>query len=244
MDETLMNILKESLTVEGQPVLSEDVIQKMGILFENTINEHKKLIEEKVTTELQEKNEQEIQEFKEGLTEKLDSYLDYFVSKFVEDNKQQIQESVKVKAAERVLNTFQKLVTDFNIQLSEQTISNDTEIAQLKEALNEAVNKRIDLENKIKEGKRQQMISEAASKVKVESVKSTFVKLAENFDFTSEEGFSKKLSTLAESLEVKETHKEKPLVIQEAVENQKTVPVVEEVKKTTGTERYLKYFNY
>lgn len=239
----ILEVLKESLQIEGkEEIFTNELLESLSVVFEAKIAEHKSKVEEEVKAQLEEANKAEIVEFKEGLTTQLDEYLNYFVEKFLEENTEQIHDEVKVRTAERVLEKFEGLVQEFNIELDESTVSQDEEIDGLKEELNATINDKIALENEVKSFQKAQIISEESSKISIDSEKATFVKLAENFDYTDEETFKSKLGTLAESIKVTEVEEKVELEEQEVVESQETkLQESKTISKPVGTSHYLKH---
>lgn len=209
-NKEIVQVLKESLQIQGkEDIFTDELLESLSTVFEAKILEHKQTVEDQVKVELEEANRSEIIEFKSALTDQLDEYLNYFTEKFLDDNQEQIHEDVKVKTAERVLARFNGLVNDFNIQLDESTLDQDETIDSLKEELNDAVNRKIELEEEMRIVKKQQCIQEAADDIDVSSEKATFVKLAENFDYKDEDQFKEKLTALSESVIISKKKKKK-----------------------------------
>lgn len=190
-----LNAILESLKLDEE-IFTDEVMSKIALVVESQSNER---LQEKETA-LEEKNKKEIAAFKEQLIDQLDSYLNYFVENFIKENKQQITDSVKVKTADRVLENFNNMVSDFNLSLSEEVVDQTTEINDLKEKLNKAVNENISLKEDINESNKYALILEQVQEIKIDSEKSTFAKIAENFDYKDDDSFKAKLTTLRESI--------------------------------------------
>lgn len=201
-----------------ESIFSEAVVDKMAVVMESQLVEAEKAIEAK----LEEKYEAELVEYKEFLEGQLDSYLNEFTTEFVEKNKEQIHESVKVKTAEKVLSKFATMVEDFNLALSEESVTDSLESDDLKEQLNAKVNENIQLKEAIAETKVKTLIEEAASDIDVDSTKAKFVGLAESLTFEGDVAFESKLNDLKESLSPAKESVE-PLVEAEVLENQEEV---------------------
>lgn len=240
----ILNVLKDSLQIADQKeIFTDELLEKLSVVFEAKINEHKSVVAEEVKAELEEYNKAEISEFKSELTTQLDEYLNFFVEKFLDENQEQIHEDVKVKTAEKVLEKFEGIVQLFNIELDESTISQDEEIDNLKEELNEAVNYNIALENEVREFQKAQVIAEEANKIKIESERATFIKLAKNFDFLDEDSFKSKMDTLSESINISkkgvvELEEQEVTKAQQNPLEEKTT-----IYKQQPTSHYLKYLS-
>ena len=121
MIEKLFETIKSDILDDGAKLTK-------ATLFESNLNEAIKLKE----AELEELNRKEIKEFREELSTQVDEYLTYIVEEFVKDNKKPIVESVKAKQSEKILAIFEELVTTFNMELSDEVITNESEIEALK----------------------------------------------------------------------------------------------------------------
>jgi len=188
--------LLEQLGVE-ESLLNEDFVKSLGLLVEAKINEHKDDVEER----LEEENRQSITEFKEKLTDQIDEYLAYFAEEYIRENKENIIGTVEVNTANKILEAMSGFVNDFNIELSEETISDSDEIDDLRGSLNTAVNKNIALERENRELNQQTLINEFANEnIGTASERSSFKRLAENFEFEDEETFTEKLVYLKENI--------------------------------------------
>jgi len=242
-NKEIIQVLKESLQLgDKEEIFSDDLLEKLSVIFEGKIKEGQALAEEQIKEELEEANRQEIGEFKSGLVDQLDEYLNYFVEKFLSENQEQIHEDVRVKTADKVLEKFNGIVNQFNMELDEETISQDEEIDELKAELNESINTKIELESDIAELMKEKAIAEKSQAIAIDSQKATFIKLAESFDYTDSDVFAGKLSTLSESLGHSEEKAEETLEEQEVHENQKELKESTNTKKIKpATERYVKY---
>jgi hypothetical protein len=153
-----MDLQKLFEQIESE-VLTEEVKLQISTLFESAVNE---AIAQKEVA-LEEQNRAEISEFKESMTEQIDEYLNYFVEEFVKENEDLIDNKVKVKTATKILETFSKIVNDFNMELSEEKESCDEELESLKVECNKLTNKLIESKKEIQTVTKAAMIAEAGS---------------------------------------------------------------------------------
>ena len=140
-------------------VLTESVKLEMSVLFENAINEAVKVKEE----ELEAKNKLEIEQYQESLTNKIDDYLGLFVEEFIKENASTITESVKLKTAERVLKTFNQIVTDFNIQLDEKVVTDEQALTEAKQQINKLTDDLVNAKKEVKMREKAALVNEACS---------------------------------------------------------------------------------
>ena len=197
-------------------VLTEDVKLQMSVLFENSVTEAVKAKE----AELEKQNKIEIAEFKEGMITKIDDYLGLFVEEFVAKNSAVVEDSVKVKLAEKIMKTFNGIVNDFHVQLDENKIDVESTLKESKEEINRLTKKLIETKKEVKMREKAAIVMEAASKMATELDKAKLVEFAKKLPF--DELFEKKIgayckTVLTEKKEVPAEKKEK-LVIQEEKE--------------------------
>src|SRR5271157_750763 len=121
-------------------ILTEEIKLTISTIFESAVTEAVKAKE----VELEETNKTEIQEFREELTTQIDEYLNYIVEEFIKENEGAVDSRVKVKTAEKILETFSKIVNDFNVELSEEKVEQDDSIDALKEEVSKLGNQVIE----------------------------------------------------------------------------------------------------
>jgi len=186
----------------NEATLSEEFKEKTAIIFEAAIKsklaEEIDRLEEKYNEEL----EAEIASTKEDLVEKVDSYLNYVVESWMEDNKVAIQTGLRTEIAEGFMNSLKDLFTESYIEVPESKVDLVDELAEtveeLEEKLNETTGKAITMAEELESYKRDAIIREAArdlAETQVEKLKS----LVEDVDFDDEETFASKVATIRES---------------------------------------------
>lgn len=235
MHDEIMKIF-ENLELD-KDIFNEDVMKQISLFIESKVGEEKATLKES----LEEQNAEELSTHKEELTDQLDEYLNYFVEKYIEDNKEEITDSVKIKTAERVLKEMNSFVQNFNIKLNEDVVVNEEETDQLKEELNTVVNEKIRLEREIKELSKQQLVSEKAKSFEVESEKSTFEQIAENLDYQDDESFQESLNFLAEKIDTFKPSDDEGEKLEEKETSDNQDKPLEEDSKGDPMDKYLKF---
>lgn len=220
MAEEKTDGLKELFESIQSDILTEDTQMKISVLFESVVNEAIRLKE----AELEEQAKAEISEFKEDLVEQVDSYLTYFTQEYIKENEQVVEDFTKVKLAEKVLRNFQQMVEAFNISLSDESISSEDELEDLKCENNKLHNKLIESRKEVKMIKKAAMISEAADKLQTEIQREKLVEMAKSLEF-DEDIFESKLEVLVDKI-----LGEKPVVAEKLEEK---TEVATEKKETT-----------
>ena len=220
--------------VNEEATLSDEFKQKAETIFEAAINTKVNAeidrLEEKYNEELSE----EIESTKKDLVEKVDSYLNYVVEGWMEDNKLAIQNGLRTEIAEDFMNKLKDLFTESHIQVPEDKVDMVDELAdnveELEAQLNDSTERSIKMAEELELYKRDAIIREASkdlAETQVEKLKG----LAENVDFEDEDTFAKKVAQL------KESYFAKTAKTQEEIIEDDDAPVVE---STGSMDSYLK----
>ena len=138
----------------------------------------------------------------EGLTEKVDNYLNYVVEEWTKENELAIERGLKGEIAEDFISGLKQLFEDHYIDVPDEKYdileAQSQKISELEAKLNEEVEKNIGFKNNNAKLVREQVISQCTgdlTEVEIEKFKS----LTEDVDFTDENSFRSKLDTLKES---------------------------------------------
>jgi len=194
--------------VESEATLSDEFKAKTAVIFEAAVKS--KLSEEinRLEAEYAEQLAEEVASTKADLVEKVDSYLNYVVENWMEDNKLAIQSGLRAEIAEGFMDKLKDLFVESYVEVPESKVDLVDELAtaneELEEQFNEATAKAMKLAEELEGYKREAIIREAArdlAETQVEKLKS----LAESVDFGSVEEFTSKVATLKESYFAKKT---------------------------------------
>ena len=220
--------------VEGEATLSEEFKQKTSVIFEaavkSKLSEEITRLEENYAVELAE----EVETIKTDLVGKVDSYLNYVVETWMEDNKVAIQNGLRTEIAETFMNNMRDLFVESYIEVPETKVDLVDELAgqveELEERLNNTTGDAISLAEELETYKRNTIIAEASrdlADTQAEKLKG----LLESVDFENEESFVAKVNTVKESYFSKEI----PEQLEESVEE----TTEEEVEVSSIMENYL-----
>src|SRR6056300_712559 len=227
--------------VEGEATLSEEFKEKAEVIFEAAIKsklaEEIDRLEEKYNEELAE----EVSTTKAELVEKVDSYLNYVVENWMDENKVAIQNGLRTEIAEKFMNSLKDLFTESYIEVPESKVDIVDELAEtvdeLEGQLNASIASGIEMQVKLEVLQRDSIIREHASglaETQIEKLKS----LVEDIDFEDEETFTQKVQTVKESYFTKKVS-ESADIIEEDDDGENTIvtsPVMEQylsaIKKT------------
>lgn len=202
--EDVQGVFDEDLAalVESEATLSEGFKEKAEIIFEaalkSKLTEHVELLEEQYENQLTE----EVQRIQEELVEKIDSYMNYVVQTWMEENKLAIENGLRTEIAESFMQALHGVFNEHYIQVPEEKVDLvdglADKVSELEEQLNSAIQDNIELTEAVKEYARDSVIREAAkdlSEAQAEKLKS----LVEDIAFDTEETFTKKVETIKES---------------------------------------------
>ena len=175
-----------------------EAVSKKEAELEATIAERVTALEEQYATEI----EEGLNETRGELVEKIDSYLNYVVETWMEENKLAVEAGLRTEIAETFMNNLKDLFTESYIEVPESKIDlvDDLveQVEELENQLNSQTEKNMQMSESVKSMKKEVCIREASkdlAETQVEKLRS----LAESVDFTTEEDFASKISTLKES---------------------------------------------
>ena len=194
--------------VESEATLSEEFKAKTALIFEAAVkaklSEEVDRLEEAYKTELAE----EIASTKEELVEKVDSYLNYVVEQWMEDNKLAIQAGLRTEIAEGFMSKMKDLFVESYVEVPESKVDLVDELAQaneeLEEAFNDAMSKALKLAEEVESFKRASIIREA-SKDLAETQVEKLTSFVENIEFEDEDTFAEKVKIIRETHFAKKT---------------------------------------
>jgi len=220
--------------VEGEATLSEEFKEKTSIIFEAAIksklSEEVSRLEEQYAEELAE----EVDSIKTDLVGKVDSYLNYVVESWMEENKLAIQSGLRTEIAEGFMNGMRDLFVESYVEVPESKVDLVDELAEqvteLEEKLNSTTGDAIQLAEELETYKRDSIIAEATrdlADTQAEKLKD----LLDSVDFDCEETFTTKVNTVKESYFSKE--------IPEQLEESVSEEAEEEVEVSSSMNNYL-----
>ena len=202
--------------MESEATLSDEFKNNTAVIFEAAVKS--KLSEEVSRLEEQYKEElaEEVSSIKSELVEKVDSYLNYVVETWMEDNKVAIQNGLRTEIAEGFMNKMKDLFVESYIDVPESKVDLVDELASQVEELEELANKQtgesIKLSEELEQFKRDAIIAEAARDL-ADTQKEKLAELVEGIEF--DENFESKVATIKESYFVKPVSEDVEIVDEE-----------------------------
>jgi len=188
--------------ISDEATLSEEFKSKAETIFEAAIKS--KLAEEidRLEAKYEEELAEEVKTTKTELVENVDSYLNYVVEQWMEDNKVAIQAGLRAEIAENFMNGLKGLFEESYIDVPESKVDLVDDLAdtveELEESLNATTAKAIELSEELEGYKRDAIIREHSRDL-AETQREKLASLVEDVDFEDAETFATKVQTVKES---------------------------------------------
>ena len=186
----------------GDADLSEEFKQKAATIFVTAIKAKVKEESQRLQGEYETKLKEDTETQKAELVEKVDSYLNYVVEEWMQENKIAIERGIKGEIAEDFIGGLKKLFEDHYIDVPDEKYNvledQASKIEDLEKKLNEEIEKNVELNKSNGELKREE-IAKAVSADLTDVEKEKFNKLAEEVEYSNEEDFTAKVKTIKES---------------------------------------------
>ena len=186
----------------GDADLSEEFKEKAATIFETAIKAKVKEESQRLQGEYETKLKEDTEAHKADVVEKVDSYLNYVVEEWMQENKIAIERGIKGEIAEDFIGGLKKLFEDHYIDVPDEKYNvledQASKIEDLEKKLNEEIEKNVELNKSNGELKRED-IAKAVSDNLTDVEKEKFNKLAEEVEYSNEEDFTAKVKTIKES---------------------------------------------
>src|SRR5210317_109932 len=186
---------------EGED-LSEEFKAKAATIFESAVKA--KLVEEieNLESEYETKVAEKVEETKSEIVEKVDAYLNYVVEEWMKENELAIEKGLRNEITEDFIGGLKSLFESHYIDVPQEkfdVIENQAaEIEKLKEEVNKTIEKNVELNQKIGEFAREDIINDVSSDLAItESEK--LKGLAESIEYKDAASFRKSVETLKNS---------------------------------------------
>ena len=182
--------------------LSEEFKQKAATIFESAVKA--RLVEEieKLESEYATKVSEGTSKAKEEIVEKVDAYLNYVVEEWMKDNELAIEKGLRSEISEDFISGLKNLFESHYIDMPAEkynVIENQAaEIEELKKKLDESVDKTVELNSKVGEFAREDILQDVASDL-ADTEKDKLKGLAETIEYNGADDFRKKVETIKDS---------------------------------------------
>jgi len=222
---------------DGQD-LTEDFKARTTLVFETAVKakvkENLKTLEEAMELKLTEQTGSMLTD----ITEKLDGYLDYMVTEWLEENEQSVEHGLKNEILEGFVSGMQKLFAENYIEIPNEKYNvvdeQAKEIESLKETLDAEMNKNIEAKTQLADATAEKIFREVTEDL-TETQKVKLQKLAEGVEFESAETYAEKLTTLKETYFPSESEKEEVIAEEGASDSSSDGVMTDAMKKVMAS---------
>jgi len=187
--------------LEGED-LSEEFQDKARTIFETAIKSKVGEIKEELNEAYANALVEELDTIKTGLTERVDSYLEYVADEWIQENALAVEAGLKTEMTESFLDGMKSLFEEHYVTIPEEKYdvlnSMVDKLDEMESKLNEQINKNVALNRRLAESTADGIFA-AVTEGLADTQKEKLASLAENVEFESETDYREKLGTLKES---------------------------------------------
>jgi hypothetical protein len=189
--------------LQNESSLTEEFKSEAATLFEATIAERSIEIQERLEEKYNSDLNEEVETIRESLIERIDDYLSYVVESWMEENTQQVENTLRTEIAENFMTSLKDVFVENYIDVPEEkqdlvaeltTVSEETA-----EKLETAESEIVSLQEKVQEFERAAVISELSEDLS-ETESHRLESILEGVEFDSKESFAKKASVVKDSI--------------------------------------------
>ncbi len=224
-----------SALVSGDDSLSEEFKEKATTIFEAAVKSRVRSEVERIVEEVAEEKKVEMETFKDELTEKVDTYLNYVVDEWSKENELAIERGLKGEIAEDFISGLQQLFQDHYIDVPDEKYNvleaQSDKISELEDRLNEEIQKNVEIKEANSGLVREQVISEVSEDLADTEVEK-FKTLTSDLDFSDEDTFREKLNTIKENYFPK-------VVVEDYVSDDETDGSAQDIVTSASMEKYM-----
>jgi hypothetical protein len=183
--------------------LTEDFKERVSTVFEAAVAARVIVEEARLEEEFESRLEEAVAEINEELTTKVDTYLDYVVEQWMEDNAVAIESTLRNELASEFIEGLKGLFAEHYIDVPQEKIdvieSLAEKVEQLEEKLTESISENVELKKAFVEVEKKEVFESFLSDLAL-SQQEKFAALSEGVDFDGDlEVYSRKLAIIKEN---------------------------------------------
>lgn len=197
--------------IQEEATLSDEFRGKAGSIFEAVLTSKLTQEVDRLEAEYVQNLEEEVSEIQASLVEKVDSYMNYVVETWMQENEVAVTDGLRTEIAEEFMTSLQKVFTEHYIEVPEGKVDLvdelSAQVSELEESLNKSTEENIKLHGSVQDFQRSEIVREHSSGL-AETEAEKLSSLVEDIDFDDAETFEMKVKTVKESYfqqEVKES---------------------------------------
>lgn len=208
---TVAKAMKEDIEsmFEGDESLSEDFKTSASTIFEAAVNNRVMLIQADLQEQFEESLEEQVNNSIDELQEQVNTYMDYVVEKWMEQNEVALTNNFRVESTEKFIEGLKGLFAESYVEVPEEKVDMiadfESQVAELEEQINEHVRQNVQLTADLNQAAMKEAF-EQVSEGMVDTAAEKLRTLSEGVDFTSVDEYAEKLNIIktqyfAESVE-------------------------------------------
>lgn len=182
--------------------ISEEFKIKAATIFEARVFDRLSQLEEQLEQQYAGMLNEAVEQVKEDLAEKVDGYLSYVVEQWMEKNEIAIESGLRSELTEDFINGLRNLFTEHYINIPEEKVDLveelSTKVEELQNKLDEEIQYNVEIRKQLVESVKNEIaveVCEGLTFTQFEKIKS----LAESVEFSTEEEYKLKLTTIREN---------------------------------------------
>ena len=188
--------------IAEEATLSDGFRGKAGAIFEAVLTSKLAHEMDRLETEYAQNLEEEVSDVKSELVEKVDSYLNYVVSNWMETNEVAVTEGLRTEIAEDFMTSLQAVFKEHYIDVPEGKVDlvDDLaeQVAELEETLNKTTEDNIKLHESVQTLERADIVREQSSGL-ADTEAEKLSTLVEDIEFDNKDNFEMKVRVVKES---------------------------------------------
>ena len=188
--------------IAEEATLSDGFRGKAGAIFEAVLTSKLSQEMDRLETEYAQNLEEEVSEVKSELVEKVDSYLNYVVSNWMETNEVAVTEGLRTEIAEDFMTSLQAVFKEHYIDVPEGKVDlvDDLaeQVAELEVTLNKTTEDNIKLHESVQTLERADIVREQSSGL-ADTEAEKLGALVEDIEFDNKDNFEMKVRVVKES---------------------------------------------
>ena len=202
-DETILevDITEELDSIFGKDQ-SDEFRQKATSIFEAAVVARVNNEMEKVVTQIEEQNETQLNEYREAMVEKVDSYMNYIVEQWMEENQLAVENGLRNEITEEFMTGLKALFKESYIEVPDDKydVLNDltNKVESLTAELDETISDNVTLANELTEFRKSSVFEQVIDGL-ADTEKEKLSKLIEGVEYENDESYAEKVKVIREN---------------------------------------------
>ena len=243
LEPTSVEVQKIDLSPIFGEGLSEEFKEKATAIFEAAVIARVNAEMEQVTVALQEQFDNQLAESIDQMVDKVDSYLNYVVENWMEENELALENGLRTEIAEDFITGLKTLFKESYIEVPEEKYDIlgelQAKVDSLETKLDESMQSNIDLNKEISNLKRASVFEEV-SKGLADTEIAKFDKLLEGVDFENETLYKEKLLVIRENYFPKGSSIDTPSVVEQKTLTEGSSEPIQQLDESSTVSVYAK----